>query len=97
MSDSLRPTARDKTLLQRLGITHVVNAAHGPAHIDTGADFYSDTSVEYHGVEAPDNRDFDITPFFYPTASFIHKALSKQSKTLCTFILRVCIVYTACF
>ncbi|CAM4712319.1 unnamed protein product [Leuciscus chuanchicus] len=72
------PTARDKTLLHRLGITHIVNAAHGRAHIDTGADFYSDTSVEYHGVEAPDNRDFDITPFFYPTAGFIHQALSQQ-------------------
>ncbi|XP_048026191.1 dual specificity phosphatase 29-like isoform X1 [Megalobrama amblycephala] len=72
------PTARDKMLLHRLGITHIVNAAHGPAHIDTGADFYSDTSVEYYGVEAPDKKDFDITPFFYPTASFIHKALSQQ-------------------
>ncbi|XP_051529784.1 dual specificity phosphatase 29-like [Myxocyprinus asiaticus] len=71
-------TARDKALLRQLGISHVVNAAHGPAHIDTGADFYSDVDVQYHGVEAPDNRDFDITPFFYPTASFIYKAVTQQ-------------------
>ncbi|XP_073684081.1 dual specificity phosphatase 29-like [Garra rufa] len=76
------PTARDKTLLCRLGITHIVNAAHGPAHIDTGADFYSDANIEYYGVEAPDRKDFDITPFFYPTASFIHKALLLCVKVL---------------
>uniref|UniRef100_A0A8C1BPS5 Dual specificity protein phosphatase n=1 Tax=Cyprinus carpio carpio TaxID=630221 RepID=A0A8C1BPS5_CYPCA len=71
-------TAKDKTLLRHLGVTHVINAAHGPAHIDTGAGFYTDTNIEYHGMEAPDSRHFHIAPFFYPTASFIHEALSQQ-------------------
>lgn len=62
----------------------MINAAHGPAHIDTGAGFYTDTNIEYHGVEAPDSKHFDIAPFFLPTAGFIHEALSQQSKTLCT-------------
>ncbi|KAA0724871.1 Dual specificity phosphatase DUPD1 [Triplophysa tibetana] len=71
-------TAREKTLLQSLGISHIINAAHGPHHIDTGADFYSNTNIQYYGVEASDNRHFDLTPFFYPTATFIHDALNQQ-------------------
>ncbi|XP_056626749.1 uncharacterized protein LOC130438690 [Triplophysa dalaica] len=71
-------TAREKTLLQSFGISHIINAAHGPHHIDTGADFYSNTNIQYYGVEASDNRNFDMTPFFYPTAAFIHDALNQQ-------------------
>lgn len=73
-----RATARNKTLLQNLGITHVVNAADGPQHIDTGPRFYRDTNIQYHGVEAADCRDFDLSPFFSETADFIHGALSQK-------------------
>lgn len=61
-----------------LGITHVVNAADGPQHIDTGPRFYKDTNIQYHGVEAPDCKDFDLSPFFTETADFIHGALSQK-------------------
>lgn len=61
-----------------LGITHVLNAAHGPRHIDTGPRFYSDTNMKYHGVEASDCQDFDLTPFFSDAAEFIHVALRQQ-------------------
>ncbi|XP_007558411.1 dual specificity protein phosphatase 13 isoform B-like isoform X1 [Poecilia latipinna] len=71
-------TARNKTLLQNLGITHVVNAADGPQHIDTGPRFYRDADIQYHGVEAADCRDFDLSPFFSETADFIHRALSQK-------------------
>lgn len=71
-------TARDTSLLNALNISHIINAAHGPSHIDTGADFYSHTNIQYYGVEAPDRKDFDMTPFFHPTASFIHNALYQQ-------------------
>ncbi|KAK1881569.1 Dual specificity phosphatase DUPD1 [Dissostichus eleginoides] len=47
-------TAQHKTRLVDLGITHVVNAADGLQHIDTGPCFYKDTNIQYHGVEAPD-------------------------------------------
>lgn len=73
-----RATAQRKTLLVDLGITHVVNAADGPEHIDTGPRFYKDTSIQYHGVEAPDCKDFDLSPFFTETADFIHGALSQK-------------------
>ncbi|XP_074475571.1 dual specificity phosphatase 29-like [Sebastes fasciatus] len=75
-------TAQRKTLLVDLGITHVVNAADGPEHIDTGPRFYKDTSIQYHGVEAPDCKDFDLSPFFTETADFIHGALSQKGKVL---------------
>lgn len=73
-----RATARHKTLLVNLGITHVVNAADGPQHVDTGPRFYKDTDIQYHGVEAADCKDFDLSPFFSETADFIHGALSQR-------------------
>ncbi len=72
-----RATAQHKPLLAKLGITHVVNAADGPRHIDTGPHFYKDTDIQYHGVEAPDCKDFDLSQFFTETADFIHDALSQ--------------------
>uniref|UniRef100_A0A665X958 Dual specificity protein phosphatase n=1 Tax=Echeneis naucrates TaxID=173247 RepID=A0A665X958_ECHNA len=75
-------TAQDKTLLVSLGITHVVNAADGPQHIDTGPCFYKGTDILYHGVEAPDCKDFDLSPFFSETSDFIHGALSQRGKVL---------------
>ncbi|XP_040885501.1 dual specificity phosphatase 29-like [Toxotes jaculatrix] len=75
-------TAQDKTLLVNLGITHVVNAADGPQHINTGPCFYKDTDILYHGVEAPDCKDFDLSPFFTETADFIYGALSQKGKVL---------------
>lgn len=71
-------TAQQKPLLANLGITHVLNAADGPQHIDTGPQFYSDVRLEYHGVPAADCRDFDLTPYFGPAADFIHEALSQR-------------------
>ncbi|XP_058476496.1 dual specificity phosphatase 29-like [Solea solea] len=75
-------TAQDKSLLVNLRITHVVNAADGVQHIDTGPLFYSDTNILYHGVEAADCKDFDLGPFFTETAEFIHGALSHKGKVL---------------
>ncbi|XP_015237583.1 PREDICTED: dual specificity phosphatase DUPD1-like isoform X2 [Cyprinodon variegatus] len=77
-------TARDKTLLQNLGITHVVNAADGPQHIDTGPHFYRDANIQYHGVEAVDCKGFDLSPFFSETADFIYAALSQKEAVLMT-------------
>ncbi|XP_017290545.1 dual specificity phosphatase DUPD1 isoform X1 [Kryptolebias marmoratus] len=75
-------TAQDKTLIKNLEITHVVNAADGPRHIDTGPHFYEDTNIQYRGIEAPDCRDFDLSPFFMETADFIHEALRQKGKVL---------------
>lgn len=68
-------TAQDKALLVNMGITHILNTADGPQHIDTGPSFYKDTNILYHGVQATDQRDFDLSPFFTESAEFIHRAL----------------------
>lgn len=83
-----RVAARDKGTLHNLGITHIVNAAHGtpnPGHglyfyVNTGPRFYRDMSVDYYGVEANDAMDFILSPFFYPTARYIRAALAMGGK-----------------
>ncbi|KAK7919173.1 hypothetical protein WMY93_010457 [Mugilogobius chulae] len=70
--------AKDKTLLQDLGVTHIVNAAHGPQRIDTGAGYYDDVGVAYLGVESDDSKDFNISVFFRETAEFIDSALCEN-------------------
>ncbi|RXN25444.1 dual specificity phosphatase 13 isoform B-like protein [Labeo rohita] len=72
--------ARDKPMLYSMGITHIVNAASGPPHVNTGPRFYRDMDIDYFGVEADDSSDFIISVFFYPTARFIRAALSKNGR-----------------
>ncbi|KAK4821423.1 hypothetical protein QYF61_019701 [Mycteria americana] len=69
--------ARDKAQLSRMGISHVVNAAAGRFHIDTGPKFYKDLPVDYYGVEAEDNPNFDLSIYFYPVARYIRAALNS--------------------
>ncbi|KAG5855724.1 hypothetical protein ANANG_G00052160 [Anguilla anguilla] len=68
--------AKDKRKLQAHRITHVLNAADGKFNVCTGASFYRDTNISYHGVEAFDMPSFDLSPFFYSSAQFIKNALS---------------------
>ncbi|XP_041921050.1 dual specificity protein phosphatase 13-like [Alosa sapidissima] len=72
--------ARDKPLLYHMGITHIVNAASGPPHVNTGPRFYRDMNIDYYGVEADDSMDFIIAPYFYSTARFIRAALGRGGK-----------------
>ncbi|XP_021115307.1 dual specificity protein phosphatase 13 isoform X2 [Heterocephalus glaber] len=68
--------ARDRSRLMQMGITHVVNAAAGRFQVDTGAKFYHGLPLEYYGVEADDNPNFDISIYFLPVARYIRAALS---------------------
>ncbi|NXP08031.1 DS13B phosphatase, partial [Thinocorus orbignyianus] len=70
--------ARNKTTLQSLNITHILNAADGPYSINTGAKYYRDLQIEYYGVEAFDDPSFDLSIFFYDAANFIGKALNTS-------------------
>ncbi|XP_068807324.1 dual specificity phosphatase 29-like isoform X3 [Struthio camelus] len=74
----LRWAARNKTTLQSLNITHILNAADGPYSINTGAKYYSDLQIEYYGIEAFDDPSFDLSIFFYDAANFIGKALNTS-------------------
>lgn len=71
--------AKDKRTLQALFITNVLNAADGKFNVNTGASFYRDTKITYHGVEAFDMSSFNMSPFFYSAAKFIKTALSTPT------------------
>nr|XP_020461010.1 dual specificity protein phosphatase 13-like [Monopterus albus] len=66
--------ANDRYSLWKLGITHVLNAAHGRMHCQGSHSFYGST-VDYYGVPADDSPSFDLSPYFFPSAEYIQKAL----------------------
>nr|XP_009669488.1 PREDICTED: dual specificity protein phosphatase 13 isoform A-like [Struthio camelus australis] len=68
-------TAHNRFVLWKMGVTHVLNAAHGTVYSQGGQDFYGAT-IDYYGVPAYDLPDFDISQFFFSAAEFIHKALN---------------------
>ncbi|KAL2083732.1 hypothetical protein ACEWY4_021505 [Coilia grayii] len=70
--------SHDRYGLWLLGVTHVLNAAHGKMCCKGSDDFYG-TTVSYYGVPANDLPTFDLSPFFYPSAQFIHQALTKPT------------------
>ncbi|KAK9400428.1 hypothetical protein NXF25_011142 [Crotalus adamanteus] len=61
--------------LWKMGISHILNAAHGTLYCQESHDFYGAT-IEYRGIPAHDLPSFDISPYFYSSAEFIHKALT---------------------
>ncbi|XP_077459943.1 serine/threonine/tyrosine-interacting-like protein 2 [Stigmatopora argus] len=69
-----KSVAVNKGRLKRMGITHVLNVAHGTG-VYTGEAFYSGIGVQYMGVEVDDFVDADISPHFRPTAEFLDEAL----------------------
>ncbi|XP_068579659.1 dual specificity protein phosphatase 13A-like [Cebidichthys violaceus] len=71
--------SHDKLGLWQLGITHVLNAAHGKLCCKGSDDFYG-TTVRYYGIPANDLPTFDLSPFFHPAAEFIHQALTSGGK-----------------
>ncbi|XP_054456234.1 dual specificity protein phosphatase 13-like [Anoplopoma fimbria] len=71
--------SHDKLGLWQLGITHVLNAAHGKLCCKGCDDFYG-TTVRYYGIPANDLPTFDLSPFFHPASEFIHQALTSGGK-----------------
>ncbi|KAL7889865.1 hypothetical protein AOLI_G00021230 [Acnodon oligacanthus] len=77
--------ARDKPMLHNMGITHIVNAASGPPHVNTGPRFYRDMAIDYYGVEADDSTDFVIRKVF------VHCLMGvSRSATLVLAFLMIC-------
>ncbi|KAM9323759.1 dual specificity protein phosphatase 13B-like [Gastrophryne carolinensis] len=72
-------TARDKSVLRQLGITHIVNAAAGKYRINTGPEFYRDLNIDYYGVEADDHPLFDMSVHFSSVAHFIRVGLQSPN------------------
>ncbi|XP_008295630.1 dual specificity protein phosphatase 3 [Stegastes partitus] len=73
--------AQNAMRLQKLGVTHVLNVAEGTSfmHVNTSADFYAGTGVTYHGIQANDTEQFDLSAFFEEGADFIDKALAHNN------------------
>ncbi|XP_061635488.1 serine/threonine/tyrosine-interacting-like protein 2 isoform X2 [Phyllopteryx taeniolatus] len=69
-----KSVAVNKARLKRMGVTHILNAAHGTG-VYTGEAFYTGMGVHYMGVEVDDFPDVDISPHFRPTAEFLDEAL----------------------
>ncbi|XP_065806044.1 uncharacterized protein [Labrus bergylta] len=68
--------AQNKAALLKLGITHVLNAAHSKRGSIGNQSFYGNTIV-YCGIPAEDSTHFDLDVYFQHAADFIHKALKS--------------------
>ncbi|GCB61672.1 dual specificity protein phosphatase 13A [Scyliorhinus torazame] len=66
--------ALDRFRLWKLGITHVLNAAHKQIASSGCQDFYG-TSVDYYGIAAQDLPNFDIAAHFNSASEYIYRAL----------------------
>ncbi|XP_062858794.1 dual specificity phosphatase 29-like [Trichomycterus rosablanca] len=76
-------TARDRFGLQKLGVTHVLNAAEGLRNsVCTGASYYSDLNMEYHGIEAEDVPSFNISVHFFTAADYMRHVLTNTQNKL---------------
>ncbi|XP_074854222.1 serine/threonine/tyrosine-interacting-like protein 2 isoform X2 [Carettochelys insculpta] len=69
-----KSVAVNKGRLKRLGITHVLNAAHGTG-VYTGPDFYNGLNIQYLGIEVDDFPEMDISKHFHQAAEFLDEAL----------------------
>lgn len=59
-----RKTALERHNLQKMGITHIVNAAEGKwNNVATGPDYYNGMNIYYYGVEAEDIPAFNLAVF----------------------------------
>ncbi|XP_019357734.1 PREDICTED: dual specificity protein phosphatase 13-like [Gavialis gangeticus] len=67
--------AHDKKELRKLGITHVLNAAHSAWGSKGDQGFYG-PEIHYHGIAAEDSTDFNLRMHFYPASKYINKALN---------------------
>ncbi|GCC37997.1 dual specificity phosphatase 29-like [Chiloscyllium punctatum] len=75
-------TALDRYMVEKMGFTHILNAAHGRWNVDTGDEYYRNMPIDYYGVEAEDVPTFNLSEFFYPAAQYIDNALSTPGAKL---------------
>ena len=65
--------------LQKIGITHVLNAAFGNKlyHVNTGPEFYK-SGIVFHGIPAIDSYTFKIDRYFDEASDFIGQAVGTK-------------------
>ncbi|XP_013877219.1 serine/threonine/tyrosine-interacting-like protein 2 [Austrofundulus limnaeus] len=69
-----KSVAVNKARLKRMGITHILNTAHGTG-VYTNESFYADMKIQYLGIEMDDFPDVEISQHFRSTAEFLDEAL----------------------
>lgn len=76
--------AKDRIGLKRLGITHILNSAEGKTayHVNTNFVMFKHVDIEYYGIEAMDQMNFQLTPYFDKSAEFIQKGLDSGGKVM---------------
>ncbi|XP_076831183.1 dual specificity protein phosphatase 13A [Brachyhypopomus gauderio] len=69
--------AQNRNALKKMGITHILNAAHSKQG-SIGDQGYYGSAFVYYGIPAEDSSKFDLSVHFRPACDFIHKALKKK-------------------
>ncbi|XP_028651404.1 dual specificity protein phosphatase family protein [Erpetoichthys calabaricus] len=69
--------AQNRGMLQKMGITHVLNAAHSKQG-SIGDQMFYGKNITYKGIAAEDSLDFDLSEHFKEAAHFVNKALKKK-------------------
>ncbi|XP_007894018.2 LOW QUALITY PROTEIN: serine/threonine/tyrosine-interacting-like protein 2 [Callorhinchus milii] len=81
--------AVNKGRLKRLGISHVLNAAHNTG-VYTRPEFYAGMEIQYLGIEADDFPDVDLSKYFRKGAEFLDEALlTCKGKVLVSSVMGV--------
>ncbi|KAG9349639.1 hypothetical protein JZ751_028087, partial [Albula glossodonta] len=84
-----KTVAVNKSRLKRMGITHILNAAHGTG-VYTSQDFYEDLNIQYLGIEVDDFLYVDIYPHFRKAAEFLDDALlTHKGKVLVNSVMGI--------
>lgn len=83
-----RSVAVNKARLKRMGITHILNTAHGTG-VYTGESFYTGMSIQYMGIEVDDFPDADIATHFRSTAEFLDEALLTHKGEKRVFLVSI--------
>ena len=81
-----KKTVQNIRFLNKLGITHVLNAAEGPwedyGFVNLNQEFFKETSIQYQGFCLWDTVGCDISPYFGPAAQFIDDGLSGGGRVM---------------
>lgn len=79
--------ARDRKLLQRLGITHVINCAS--SYVSTGQSYYGDAVKKYVEFDAEDDNTYNIMQHFEESYAAIEDARERGGKALIHCIMGI--------
>ncbi|ESP04713.1 hypothetical protein LOTGIDRAFT_135743 [Lottia gigantea] len=74
--------AKSPSTLKKLRITHILNTALGKTryHVNSNHVMYRKYDIQFKGIEATDQMNFDLSLYFYSCAEFIHDALQKDGE-----------------